>query len=371
MRFPPFLSETSETRYFSFLTSIVKFQACSVIELYGYLDSETRDWIDGLFSKIFREMSKSTDGIDNVRRYICFDGDVSKRFFFCPCSSITFDLIYFKLLKSRQVDALWIESMNSLMDDNKLLTLANGERIRLNNQCALLFEVGNLQFASPATVSRTGMVYVDPKNLGFAPYWQRWLNGRPESEREKLNELYEQLVPDLMAFVHEGIEGTRQQVDPLKTIVMQTELNMLTQLCMMLNALLPHTENDKIVYDDEVMECVFTQCLYFSLGASLMDESRKRFDEFFKKLNPLMGVQDSLEKPANTTQCPTAKPTLYEYFFDLERREWIAWEWIIPEYLHNPTTKYCDILVPTVDTLRTEWVLRLMNQVRDCENFYF
>ena len=87
-------------------------KACSVIELYGTLDPVTRDWTDGLLSNIFREVNKPTE--KDERKYILFDGDV---------------------------DALWVENMNSVMDDNKLLTLANGERIRLQKHCALLFEV--------------------------------------------------------------------------------------------------------------------------------------------------------------------------------------------------------------------------------------
>lgn len=39
----------------------------------------------------------------------------------------------------------------------------------------LLLQVGDLQYASPATVSRCGMVYVDPKNLKYKPYWKKWL----------------------------------------------------------------------------------------------------------------------------------------------------------------------------------------------------
>lgn len=113
----------------------------------------------------------------NERRYSLFDGDV---------------------------DALWIENMNSVMDDNKLLTLANGERIRLEPYCSLLFEVGDLNYASPATVSRAGMVYVDPKNLGYQPYWDRYLSflttvyALPGIPRIKV--IFEVFLVQLMAF---------------------------------------------------------------------------------------------------------------------------------------------------------------------------
>lgn len=66
--------------------------------------------------------------------------------------------------------------MNSVMDDNKLLTLPNGERIRLQDHVKLLFEVAELQYASPATISRCGMVYVDSRNLGHEPYLASWLS---------------------------------------------------------------------------------------------------------------------------------------------------------------------------------------------------
>ncbi|KAI5166248.1 Dynein Heavy Chain 10, Axonemal [Manis pentadactyla] len=72
-------------------------KAVSVIELYGILDPTTRDWSDGVLSNIFREINKPTD--KKEQKYILFDGDL---------------------------DALWVENMNSVMDDNKLLTLANG-----------------------------------------------------------------------------------------------------------------------------------------------------------------------------------------------------------------------------------------------------
>ena len=104
--------------------------------------------------------------------------------------------------------------MNSVMDDNKVLTLPNGERIRLAGHCALVVEVADLQHASPATISRCGMVYVDPKNLGYRPFWKRWVNAREkESEREVLEALFEKYVPACIDRILDGVDGEGAMLD--------------------------------------------------------------------------------------------------------------------------------------------------------------
>ncbi|KAI5616269.1 dynein heavy chain 10, axonemal [Silurus asotus] len=303
-------------------------KAMSVIELYGILDPITRDWTDGILSNIFRDINRPTE--KKERRYVLFDGDV---------------------------DALWVENMNSVMDDNKLLTLANGERIRLQGHCALLFEVGDLQYASPATVSRCGMVFVDPKNLRFAPYWKKWVKDRPSREQEDLNSLFDKYVPSTIDMIVEGIVDGKQG-EKLKTIVPQTDLNMVVQLSMMMDALLEPTE-----ISSEELESFFIEALYCSLGASLLESGRGKFDDFIKSLSGLTSVHDE-KKLAGPGELPGSLPTLYDFHFNANTKKWTPWSSLVPKYIHNPDMKFIDILVPTVDTTRTNWLLDQMVKVK-------
>ena len=107
------------------------------------------------------------------------------------------------------------------LDQSNILSSGNG----LNTIICTL-QVFDLQYASPATVSRCGMVYVDPKNLGYLPFWQKWVNGRTvKIEKDNLMRLYEKYVPILIDMVVEGIIDGRQG-EKMKTIVPLTNLNM-------------------------------------------------------------------------------------------------------------------------------------------------
>lgn len=85
------------------------------------------------------------------------------------------------------VDTLWIESQNSVLDDSKVLTLVNGERISFPNQVSMLFEANDLDVASPATVSRCGQCYFDLNDINFEwQYWQ-WVESYYKSGKTSLN----------------------------------------------------------------------------------------------------------------------------------------------------------------------------------------
>lgn len=89
----------------------------------------------------------------------------------------------------------------------------------------LALQVGDLQYASPSTVTRAGMVYVDPKNLGYQPYMDKWIQVKSEADQDLLRAMCEKYVHCSLKLIFERTFG-HQTIEPLQMIIPQTGLNM-------------------------------------------------------------------------------------------------------------------------------------------------
>lgn len=115
-----------------------------------------------------------------------------------------------------------------------------------------------------------------------------------------------------------------------------------------------------------VLEAVFVQALYLSLGASLTNvTSRYTFDKTVKRLSGFEIAQSAHDgsKRTNLKYIPCDEPTWYDYYLDFNKLEWIAWKKAVPEYVHDDMIKFSDTLVPTVESTRLIWILKLINEV--------
>lgn len=140
-------------------------KACPRQILLGSLDMDTREWRDGILTRAARLSIKEPL---TTRTWILCDGDI---------------------------DPEWVESLNSVLDDNRLLTIPNGERVQFNANINFIFETDSLQFASPATVSRLAMLFCSNGLEQFAEQQAEVLRSKIG-----LNELaLKQTLPRLMA----------------------------------------------------------------------------------------------------------------------------------------------------------------------------
>ena len=226
------------------------------------------------------------------------------------------------------VDALWIESMNTVLDDNKKLCLTNGSMISLTNRMTIMFEVEDLEVASPATVSRCGMVYMEPEGIGLRALYLSWMKSTPPifNARKQtlplLETLYDKYVEQAVEFVRFG---------GIKEPVQTKDNNFILNLTKILDCFFfPYRDTEVVTVLaeqveelEEFMEEIFLYSLVWSCGVTSDLAGREKFSVFFRDI---VG-KDNKHKMPNTGLVHD-----WCFFMQGERREWMAWTDTVKEF---------------------------------------
>ncbi|XP_013170954.1 PREDICTED: dynein beta chain, ciliary-like [Papilio xuthus] len=279
-------------------------------ELFGVINPATREWKDGLFSTIMRDMANMPgDG----PKWIVLDGDI---------------------------DPMWIESLNTLMDDNKVLTLASNERIALTKSMRLLFEIATLRTATPATVSRAGILYINPQDLGWNPFVASWIETTRDDESEKamLTVMFDKYIPPLL-------ETSKKY----KRITPLTDLQQIQLTCYLLECFL----NKTLLPSDcpkEWYETYFVFCVVWGFGSGLFQDQLVDWRNEFSKWFSNEFKQIKFPPSGN----------VFSFFIDPETKKFLPWSEKVESFELDPDLPLQSCLVSTSETTRIRFFMDLL-----------
>ncbi|KAF2754571.1 cytoplasmic dynein-like protein 1 heavy chain 1 [Pseudovirgaria hyperparasitica] len=312
--------------------------------LYGSLDSTTREWTDGLFTSILRKIVDNLRGEDTKRHWIVFDGDV---------------------------DPEWVENLNSVLDDNKLLTLPNGERLNLPSNVRVMFEVETLRYATLATVSRCGMVWFSDDTVSVDMMVSNYIKHLKEVPFEDIED--DSVAPGLLSqkiltvqnqvadflqvkLTQDGlIEKALTYARDFQHIMEYTDIRVLNTLFSLLNKacrtiLEYNVQHPDFPLEDEQIETFLSKKLMLALVWSLTGDGplgqRKLFGDRISGLT-------TVDLPSITEST-----SLIDYDVALPQGEWTPWQSQVPNIeVNTHSVTQTDVVIPTLDTVRHEDVL--------------
>ena len=280
-------------------------KSLTVLQMYGWWSSEPEQWVDGAFSHLCRW--RRPPGIST---WIVLDGPI---------------------------DPLWAENLNTVLDQHKVLTLANGDRIPMKATTRFIFESDTCDNASPATMARVGMLWVPVTALPWRSYVNKWIEGRGSEERMILRSLFDRYMDHLLHFV-------KMQCSP----VIQTPVNFIP--CMLTSLFDCTAKYLEFRWDgngEEFLEKVFIFCLAWAFGGLLENIDRMKLSQFMYTLTDLLPVMK------NDT-------TLFDFYPNDNMLDWDLWSSHIPEWKHPEPFDPSNLYVCTLDTCRTDFLLRLL-----------
>eukprot|EP00741_Cyanophora_paradoxa_P002212 tig00000555_g2144.t1 len=306
-------------------------------QLYGQFDPVSHEWTDGVLANTFRACSVDTS---EQRKWMLFDGPV---------------------------DAVWIENMNTVLDDNKKLCLMSGEIIQMSQNFNLIFEVADLAFASPATVSRCGMVYMEPSQLGWKPLQTSWLATLPaaldEAARKNIESLFDWLVNPCLKFVRGEVK------EPCPTLDAQLVRALMYMFESLIDEIVDPAAYAKATGKEGAMmkaeetltwiDALFLFSAVWSLGCSTDVDGRKAFDSFFRSL--ITGANTHHPAPRKMPLLFPSQGLVYDFFFNKATGKFAPWTDTIPRPWSPPEgSQPHEVIVPTVDTVRYTYALETL-----------
>ncbi|XP_014239722.1 dynein heavy chain 1, axonemal-like isoform X2 [Cimex lectularius] len=310
--------------------SIINPKAINMGQIYGEYDLQNHEWSDGVLAKFMREGAAAAD---EIKRWYMFDGPV---------------------------DAVWIENMNTLLDDNKKLCLTSGEIIKMTDKMTMMFEVSDLSVASPATVSRCGMVYLEPSMITLDMLINCWSKSIPKDA----SHISISLDLAIRRYMLPAISFLRSN---LHEIVKSTDCGLMSSALKLIGYFLrPFApEQGKMPPADKVqvhLKKLATMWVIWStiwsIGATCNLNEREKFSVLMNKL---------IHK--NDKELKFPKFFVYDYWIhdggfsmltdsgDLEKPRWMHWLANVPLYEIPPASRFIDIEVPTIDSIRNATVL--------------
>jgi dynein heavy chain len=316
-------------------------KAVTADELFGSY-TKTKEWKNGVLSVIMKNQNKCEEKYKQTQKHkwSILDGDV---------------------------DPEWIESLNTVMDDNKVLTLVSNDRIPLTPSMRLLFEVSNLRNATPATVSRGGVLFINDNDIGWMPFVNSWLERSqpymktPENAMEPTYPIINEVAKSVFTRCFQSYIDTPSDLqDQIKITYLcpHSTMGSIQSICTILDGLLiEHANGITNLYgtkekEDElknVYEAFFVFATMWAWGGSVgggQDDNEVliKFSSIWKSLSKSKFPEQGL---------------CYDYFWSLEENKWAHWSTKIPNYVPTDEPIFSKIFVSTIHTTRLRYLLNI------------
>ncbi|CAK8675251.1 unnamed protein product [Clavelina lepadiformis] len=318
-------------------------KAVTMGQLYGSFDPISHEWSDGVLAISYRAFASSQTP---DRKWLIFDGPV---------------------------DAIWIENMNTVLDDNKKLCLMSGEIIQMSPPMSLMFEPMDLEVASPATVSRCGMIYMEPHMLGWRPLLMSWLNTLPEGVNDELKTMIQGFFDRMVTPVTQWLrKGGVKELSPTNNT------NLAVSLMRLMEAQMDEFKDAakiKSMDQREVVawiEGIFLFSYIWSVGATTDSDGRAKFDKLMREImdGPLSEetknayhIIDPVLPPSKSFSAPIPRTAdVFSWKFVREGLgRWEKWTESIKNAPQLPKDiTFNEILIPTLDTARYSFLINLL-----------